>query len=59
MQEPDPLVDQVAIQLFCKGWPIETIYQRAELFMKVRAAHLAGLPVLPEPAKAKKGLQKR
>ena len=53
MQEPDPLVDQVAIQLFCKGWPVENIYQRAELFMRVRAAHLAGLPVLPEPREHK------
>ncbi len=54
----DRLLDQVAIELFVKGWPVDDIYTRAEMFLRIRAAHQRGerfsAKVEPAPKKVPK-----
>lgn len=53
------LLDAVAIQLFVKGWPHDDIYHRAGMFLRIRAAHLAGEVFKPQVEPVRKGMAKR
>jgi hypothetical protein len=54
------ILDQVAIELFVKGWPHDDIYNRAAMFLRIRAAHMAGEPyVVMHPQPVIRKVQKR
>ena len=38
--ERQQLLDRTAIALFARGWPEETLFMRAERFLKLRDEHL-------------------